>query len=77
MARVKGCSAVCLVTCLLEGALIRPLAADAAYVFADVVFGIDICGSGSDACDRSCHRCCWCSLSARVGGAGKGALGGA
>ena len=52
-------------TVLLEGALIRSLAAYASDVFADVVFGVDVCGRGAHTGDCACYWCC-CAWSAHV-----------
>jgi hypothetical protein len=44
-------------TRLLQGALVGALPADGVDVFADVIFGVDICGSGTDACDCAYDGC--------------------
>lgn len=49
-------------TILLDGALRCFLAADASYVFGDVVFGVDISSSGTNACDCACYRHSYASL---------------
>jgi hypothetical protein len=47
----------CRRTILFEGARRCFLAADASYVFGDVVFGIEIGGCGADACNCACYGC--------------------
>jgi hypothetical protein len=58
-------------TILLEGALVRFLCAQASYVLADMVFGINICSGGTHACNCSCYRCYCMSLAHTRCGAGE------
>jgi hypothetical protein len=58
-------------TVLLEGALVGFLRAEASYVLADVVFGINICRSSTDASDCSCYGCFCASLAHIRCGAGE------
>jgi hypothetical protein len=53
-------------TRLLEGALVRSLSTNALYVFANVVFGIDVRSRGADASNCSGYGCCCCAMLAVI-----------